>query len=267
MRKMGCRFIPWLLLILIMMGQSPIFGAPESASFTFVQITDTHFGEKDNSERTVKVVEAISKLPMKIGFIAHTGDITADRIYDPGVVKDFKETMGRLNLPVYYAAGNHDILSYDSDETYALFSQNFNPPLYKTEYNGVVCLFVYLGSLPKNIAPSGGTGLDWVEQELKKAEGKPVIIFHHIPMADDFYNNRFSSAWPELFKQKWVELINAYHVKAVIAGHFHRDEFHWLGRVPLFVSASVAGYWKRQATYRIYEYKDGQVSYRTQYVE
>jgi hypothetical protein len=53
----------------------------------------------------------------------------------------------------------------------------------------------------------------------------------------------------------------------VIAGHFHRDELHWVGDVPLFVCAPLAGYWGRQGSYRIYEYKDGRLGYRTQYLE
>jgi UDP-2,3-diacylglucosamine pyrophosphatase LpxH len=64
-----------------------------------------------------------------------------------------------------------------------------------------------------------------------------------------------------------VKLINSYNVKAVIAGHFHRDELHWLENVPLYVSSPVAGYWGRQATFRIYEYSNGKIGYRTQYIE
>lgn len=264
-KKVPFLFLSLVLSLFILLVQPIVLGAPSDSSFYFVQITDTHYGEKENIERTERVIDAISKMPMKIGFVAHTGDITSTRIYDEKLVEDFKRTIGRLELPIYYAPGNHDILSYDLDETYRLFSEHFNPPFYQIEYSGVICLFAYLGPLPKSL--SGGTGLERVEQALKNAGDKPVIIFQHIPVADDFYNNRFSSAWTDLFRQRFVEMINTYNVKAVIAGHFHRDELHWLGRVPLFVSGPVAGYWKRQATYRIYEYRDGQISYRTQYVE
>jgi UDP-2,3-diacylglucosamine pyrophosphatase LpxH len=73
--------------------------------------------------------------------------------------------------------------------------------------------------------------------------------------------------WRKEVREKWERLLNSANVKAVIAGHFHRDEFHWLGEVPLYVAEPVAGYWGRQCTFRIYEYRGGKVGYRTVYVE
>jgi UDP-2,3-diacylglucosamine pyrophosphatase LpxH len=70
-----------------------------------------------------------------------------------------------------------------------------------------------------------------------------------------------------LYWLKWVALINQYNVKAVITGHFHRDEFHWLDKVPLYVSVPVAEKFGRQAGFRIYEYKNGKLGYTTQYLE
>jgi UDP-2,3-diacylglucosamine pyrophosphatase LpxH len=57
-----------------------------------------------------------------------------------------------------------------------------------------------------------------------------------------------------------------YDVKAVITGHFHRDELHWVGGRPVFAAPPVAGYWGRQASFRLYEYRDGRLSYRTIYL-
>ncbi|MDY6906314.1 MAG: hypothetical protein SWH61_16705 [Thermodesulfobacteriota bacterium] len=53
-------------------------------------------------------------------------------------------------------------------------------------------------------------------------------------------------------KEKWKTLINTYNVKAIVAGHFHRDELHWLGDVPVYIAPPVAGYWGRKAAFRIY---------------
>ena len=75
------------------------------------------------------------------------------------------------------------------------------------------------------------------------------------------------SGWKKEIRNKWVELLNQYNVKAVITGHFHRDEHHWLGKVPLYVYSPISGYWDRQLTYRIYEYRDAKIGYRTQYIQ
>jgi UDP-2,3-diacylglucosamine pyrophosphatase LpxH len=102
---------------------------------------------------------------------------------------------------------------------------------------------------------------------LKRADKKPVIVFHHSPIVDDFYNNAIHEDYNKNIKDKWESILNSYNVKAVIAGHFHRDEHHWLGEVPLYVSSSIAGYWGRQGSFRVYEYKGGKIAYRTIYLQ
>jgi UDP-2,3-diacylglucosamine pyrophosphatase LpxH len=73
--------------------------------------------------------------------------------------------------------------------------------------------------------------------------------------------------WPPAARERFEQLVNAANVKGVLSGHFHRDELHWLGKVPVFVSAPVADYWGRQGSFRLYEYRDGRLSYRTIYLE
>ena len=105
------------------------------------------------------------------------------------------------------------------------------------------------------------------DTQLEKNKNSKVIIFHHAPSVSDFYKNEMHDGWPDDVQGKWIELINSFNVIAVIAGHFHRDEHHWLGNVPLYVAAPIAEFFGRQITYRIYEYKNGRVGYRTVYVE
>jgi UDP-2,3-diacylglucosamine pyrophosphatase LpxH len=73
--------------------------------------------------------------------------------------------------------------------------------------------------------------------------------------------------WKLQMRRQWERLVNSANVKGVIAGHFHRAEQHWVGDVPLYVAPSVAGFWGRQGSYRIYEYRNGRLAYRTQYLE
>jgi UDP-2,3-diacylglucosamine pyrophosphatase LpxH len=92
-------------------------------------------------------------------------------------------------------------------------------------------------------------------------------VFHHTPSVEDFYTNKMHPGWKNEVRDLWSNLLNENNVKAVIAGHFHRDEHHWLGEIPLYVSAPISGYWDRQTTYRIYHYKDENNRYRTQYIQ
>src|SRR5579871_1970938 len=63
-------------------GQDATSGdAAKTADFTFVQISDTHFGfnKEPNADPTVTIKEAIKKinaLPKAPAFVLHTGDVT-----------------------------------------------------------------------------------------------------------------------------------------------------------------------------------------------
>ena len=236
-------------------------------SFYFVQMTDTHWGDGDHFERTQKAVEQINGLPMPIKCVIHTGDITMDRGDDESVVAKGLKILKRLKVPVHFVPGNHDILRFRQSATREAYTKHFGPLVTEAQYDGVVFLMIYTEPLARSFSLEGYKPLSELEAALKRADQKPVIVFHHSPDVEDFYNNTMYEGWKKEIREKWEAVLNSYNVKAVIAGHFHRDEHHWLGEVPLYVSSSIAGYWGRQATFRIYEYRGGKVGYRTQYLE
>lgn len=237
-------------------------GDPNRA-FRFVQITDTHFTNANDNHRAraQEVVQAINDLGLPIDFIVLTGDISQA----PGEgLPVAKEILGRLNGLLYVLPGNHDIDGAGVNHGGRAYLQAWGALAYKVEDRGVVLLLLYDMQVPS----LGYDPLGWLEAELTAAEGKPIIVFHHRPEVDDFYNNQLHpTAWKEAARVRWTELLNRYHVIAEITGHFHRDEQHWIGNVPLYVAPPVAPEWGRQSAFRIYEYRDRRLSYSTQYVE
>ncbi len=254
-------FLVWLVLPGMSFGQDN--------GFYFVQITDTHLGIPGNSERTEQVVAAVNRLPMEIACLVHTGDIIDRRKRgDAQVLADAALIFKGLKPGVHFLPGNNDInLMAFTQKSRADYERNFGSLISRAEYKGVVFLFAYTDPLRESVPMEGYDPLGAVKDQLDAAKGKPVILFHHGPSVADFYNNRFHGGWAKKTKENWVTLINQYNVKAVITGHFHRDEFHWLGDVPLYVSPPVAQKWGRQASFRIYEYQDGRIGYTTQYLE
>jgi len=242
-------------------------GAREDNHFYFVQIADTHFGDRDHLERTKKVVDQINNLPMKIQCVVHTGDITMDMIEDEALVTKGLAVLDDLNAPIHYVPGNHDINPGRLEQTKQVYIERLGELLSKKEYEGVIFIFIYTEPLAESFMMDGYEPLNLLKAALEDAGGNPVIVFHHTPSVEDFYGNVMHKGWGEEVRRPWEETLNSHNVKAVITGHFHRDEYHWLGGVPLYVSSPVAGYWGRQATFRIYEYKNGKVGYRTQYIE
>ena len=78
-----------------------------------------------------------------------------------------------------------------------------------------------------------------------------------------------ASAWNrESYHPRWARLFNEQpEIKAVVAGHLHRDELHWIGSVPIYVASSLARFWDRQPSFRLYEYRDGKLGYWTIYLK
>jgi 3',5'-cyclic AMP phosphodiesterase CpdA len=252
----------WVVLSGVCFGQGK--------GFYFVQITDTHLGIPGNRLRTEQVVAAVNRLPMEIMCVVHTGDIIDRSIrLDAGIVTDAASIFKNLKPRVHFLPGNNDILLGASTQTSRTeYEHTFGSLISQAEYQGVVFIFAYTDPLRKSVDMAGYDPMGAVKNQLDAVNGKPVILFHHGPSVDDFYNNRFHGSWAEKTKDNWVALINQYNVKAVITGHFHRDEFHWLGEVPLYVSPPVAKKWGRQACFRIYEYRqNGRIEYTTQYLE
>ena len=256
--------IVFTYLFLILLFIANIINAQETDDFHFVQITDTHLGIKEHNERTEKIIKSINRLPYKIEFVAHTGDIFGDNIKNYEITKEAKEIFSKLKSPIYYVPGNHDILDEEYDRTSKIYKELFTYTDTIVYVNEIKCLFMYTEPIADHKVSGAKEKLKWLNNNLK--DNIPAIIFHHTPSVDDFYNNSLHDGWDKEYQEQWQVILNKYNVKAVIAGHFHRNQMHWLGNIPLYIASSVASYWGRQASYRIYTYKKGKLSYETVYI-
>ncbi len=261
------RFKRILLLVFIFCITTALCEETGNNPVYFVQITDTHFGLYDNSSRTEKIVAQINALPFPISCVLHTGDIFSDNIQNEKILAESKAILTKLKAPILFVPGNHDIHKKTAASDGLTYTKNFNPLVESKEYNGMVFITVFTEPLSKHFTDQDFNPLQALKTELEKAGGKPVVICHHTPSVDDFYLNKVHRGWPDEARMKWITLLNQHNVKAVLAGHFHRDELHWLGKIPLYVCPPVSAAFGRQATFRIYKYRGGNVSYQTQYVK
>jgi 3',5'-cyclic AMP phosphodiesterase CpdA len=234
--------------------------------FYFVQITDTHFGDRDHTALTRKLVDQINGLPYDIACVVHTGDIFADTVTDAAVREEGLSALRRLKAPLHLLPGNHDILESRLEDTLRVYTREVGPLIHQAEYRGVVFVFAYTEPAAKGFRVSGYDPRKAVEAAFAQAAGKPVIFFHHRPAVDDYYEFALHPGWEATARASLEVLLRAHRVQAVITGHFHRDELHWLDGIPVFAAPPVAGYWGRQASFRLYEYRDGRLGYRTVYL-
>jgi 3',5'-cyclic AMP phosphodiesterase CpdA len=245
---------------------APAFAGRGSGTVRFVQITDTHFGQRNHDELTDKIIKQVNKLPMAIDFAVHTGDIMNNTILTDAAVNKGLEVMSGLKVPVHYVPGNHDILRKNHEPTRSAFERQLGKLHDVHEYNGLVLVTIYTEPLAGSFKVPGFDPLTELENSLRKLRGKSIVVAHHSPCVGNFYNNREYKGWPAGTRDRWITLLNKYHVKGVIAGHFHRDEMFWLDQVPLHICPPVSLSWGRQPAYRIFIYENGKLNYRTQYL-
>ncbi len=255
-----------VLLFLVL----PVLSFAGENHFYFVQITDTHLGIRENDDRTRKIVKAVNRLPMDIECVVHTGDVYDRRIRrnEKAVAKAVK-VFEALKPPVIFLPGNNEINVFkkDTEQARELWSRLFGPLVGSRDVHGVRFVFAYTDPLREGLPIEGFDPFEAVLTQIQKSNGSPVLLFHHGASVRDFYENKFHDGWEKNVQAKWLDLINGHNVVAVITGHFHRDELHWLGKVPLYVSGPVAEKFGRQAGFRIYEYTNGRIGYTAQYLD
>lgn len=238
--------------------------APES--FYFVQVTDSHWGARDGVSLTRKAVEMINTLPVKIEFVAVTGDIFSDSIRKDDVVSEGLAAMKALKSPVYYVPGNHDLLKNDQDATVARFEKSFGPLNKAVQVGGVLCLFVCTEIAEGQERNPADDERDWIGKSLKR-KPMPTLVFMHRPPLHDVVNGSDGAvSWQDEYDSRWKLFFDSHpEIKAVFAGHLHRDVMGWIGDVPVYVAPALARFWDRQPSFRLYRYLNGRVNYWTLY--
>lgn len=202
-----------------------------------IHISDTHFGPdrsllirgSNACARSEALVEAICALPFKPDLIVHTGDVVNDP--DEGAYKLAAEVLAPLEVPVYYATGNHDDVG--------MMTSLMKFGAYESLIPGdeVLCyqiggaaadsmeLFVLDGKVPPEDGPHGFVAEDQIEAVLSRISGeKPVAVFLHYPLTP------IGSAWidehllvtngdsiHERLREKAGE-----HLRGIFSGHLHR---------------------------------------------
>lgn len=220
----------------------------DAEALYFVQITDTHLGQ--DFQRTVKIIDKINSLPYKLDFIAHTGDIFDYKIA-PGLVKERFALFKKLSTPVYFVLGNADV----SSESFPVIKEKIGNMNYIIEKKGIILCFISSFDPQKNKQEEVKL---WLHKTLSQHPGKPIILFHHEPFMDHFYKKDL---------KQWQEILKKYTFLGVCAGHMHKDALVWHNNVPEFVAPCIVKFRGRQASFRLYELKNGQLSYTTFYVD
>lgn len=253
--------------------------------FYFVQFTDTHFGYYgvygNPYDKAAKAVESVNNLDIKIECVVVTGDIFHNinnpDIFDPYVIKRTSSIMGNLKVLVHYVPGNHDIrdnigiLKSQLETSRKAYEDMFGPVSTTAEYNGVVFIIFYIEPLAvKGFQIEKYEPMKWLEEQIRIAGDKPVIIFTHLPPIDELLDETFAnSGWTaDGSLDQWKSFLSKHkNIKGIITGHLHKAEFGYTCGVPVFAGESLSRSFIVETAYRIYKYDDGEISCYTQCIK
>ena len=250
--------------------------------FRFVQISDTHQGRPIHQYRYRQAIGQINALPFDVDVVAHTGDIVSAGFKSHNVAGAASNLFAQIRWPRICCPGNHDLRFDRASDAWtnryyraAAVYQTFFGPLVQThETTNALYVAIDTEEIRQPGAPRlpGFDPLARLEEALAAAPPeKPVFVFTHVPDCDDYFLGRYTPGWPsEEGRLAWRAVLARHpNVKAVIAGHFHRNARveHPDGGPPTIVASCFANFWQRQGSYRVYSYEDGCLSYQDAYIE
>ena len=256
--------------------------AARAEPFRFVQISDTHQGRPIHQYRYRQAIGQINALPFDVDVVAHTGDIVSAGFKSHNVAGAASNLFAQIRWPRICCPGNHDLRFDRASDAWtnryyraAAVYQTFFGPLVQT-HETTNALYVAIDT--EEIRQPGAPRLpdfhplEWLEETLSAVPPeKPVFVFTHVPDCDDYFRGEYTPGWSnEEGLRAWRAVLARHpNVKAVIAGHFHRNARveHPDGGPPTIVASAFATFWGRQASYRVFTYEDGRLSYQDAYIE
>lgn len=204
----------------------------------FLHISDTHFGPTPDLEirganvcdRARRLVDEILALPFRPDFVVHTGDVVNDP--DPGAYALAEEVLSRLELPIYYATGNHDDVAMMNEGLtfgpHGSLLEDAGDRLCYRITGGVQSdaeLYVMDAKVPPEEGPHGLLGEDQIEAVLDAITGeRPVAVFLHYPLTP------IGSRWIDEhllvrngadFQKRLAEKAGG-RLRGIFSGHLHR---------------------------------------------
>jgi 3',5'-cyclic AMP phosphodiesterase CpdA len=206
-------FILWLWVFTIYPNYGTIAKeeAPKPPSFSFVVIGDTRSGVRNKlSPIFLTSIAEINRLSPV--FVFNLGDFIEGGIRRLEILQRewdiFRTALDQFEMPVYLAAGNHDIWDAQSQQIY---EQHFGKTYFSFDYNGSHFI-VLCTDLTGEKGRITGDQLAWFRQDLEQIRKEQLLfVLIHKPL------------W---FLKSWTEeihpLLVKYGVDVVFASHWHR---------------------------------------------
>jgi len=221
-------------LFAVLVGFASCTGSPSGEqweSFFFIQMADTQLAFGDYQENVRKYEAAIAHANrLKPDFVVICGDLISDP-FKEAECEEFQRITRLLDsrIPLYLVSGNHDVGNEPTPESLAWYRNHFGADWYSFEHKG--CLGIVLDSSIIKSPDSAPGEFDkqwaWLVAELDRARRsglRHIFVFQHHPWfltAFDETDQYFNLSAAD--RARFFDLFEKYDVRAVFAGHYHRN--------------------------------------------
>jgi len=222
-----------------------------SGDYFFIQLADTQFGmftsDRDFTQETANyefVVANINRLRPR--FVVICGDLI-NKVGDPAQTAEYLRITAKIDksIPVYAAAGNHDVGNEPTPETLAYYRQHFGPDHYSFVQASLYGIVLNSGviSAPAKVLNEATAQEAWLKTELGKARAsgaRHIVVFQHhswfLEKADEpdqYFNISIEQ------RRVYLDLLKAAGVRYIFAGHYHRNSLGRDGDLEMITSGPV----------------------------
>ncbi|QDU82549.1 Calcineurin-like phosphoesterase superfamily domain protein [Polystyrenella longa] len=223
--------------------------------FFFMQMADTQYGmftgNKGFEQEEALVQQAVEHINrLRPRFVIVCGDLTnatPDQDRYQAQVAQYHQDFSKVDpeIPLVCVCGNHDLGNRPTPKSIATYKENFGDDYFSFWVGGVYNI-VLNSSVLKD--PTGAPEVlaaqqTWLGQQLERAnEGKAqhIFVFQHHPLflkredePDQYFNIPLERRTP------LVNQLKQARVRAVFAGHYHRNSYGVAGEMEMITTGPV----------------------------
>jgi Icc protein len=224
--------------------ESPGAASAGDASFSFVQISDSHIGfhkapNMDVAGTLRASLALIDAQPQRPDFLIHTGDLT--HLSRPQEFDTLAGVMheGRARR-VFYVPGEHDVIGDNGAEFFRRFGERQNAGgWYSFDHRGVhfVGLVNVLNLKAGGLGFLGTDQLAWLKQDLASRSAEtPVVVFAHMPL----WSLYPQWGWGTDDSAEAMSYLRRFGSVSVLNGHIHQIQQKVEGTITFHTARSTA---------------------------
>ncbi len=215
-----------------------------AASFTFLQISDSHIGfnKPPNADARATFREAVAKvkaLREQPDFLIHTGDVS--QLSRDDQFDDADQILKEACLPVFFIPGEHDMLDPEGGKAFLnrFGKGSQGAGWYSFDHKGVhfVALVNVADLKPGGMGNLGAAQLQWLKADLAgRPSSTPIVVFAHIPLWTVYAD----WGWGTDDSAEALKLLTRFGSVTVLNGHIHQITQKVEGHVAFHTARSTA---------------------------